>query len=189
MNIPGSALPGLYGPYPRAGSGGVMIASQPQLLSIALVERDVVYTPDDVARDVVEFFKPTGQILEPSKGDGAFMRYLPPDTQWCEITEGRDFFAWDKQMDWIIGNPPFSIFSDWLKHSFEIANDIVYIQILSSIFISYKRMKLIYEYGGIKAIYVLGNGSDINMHEFGFNIAAVHFQRNYRGGIAISFRI
>ncbi len=51
--------------------------TQPQLLNIALNPRDVVYTPDDVARDVVAFFKPTGKILEPSAGKGAFLKYLP----------------------------------------------------------------------------------------------------------------
>ena len=56
--------------------------TQPQLLSIALNPSDVVYTPDDVARDVVNFFKPTGRILEPSAGDGAFLRHLPPHTEW-----------------------------------------------------------------------------------------------------------
>jgi hypothetical protein len=65
---------------------------QPQLLQIPLDPGDVVYTPDWVARDMVEFFKPSGRILEPCKGDGVFLKYLPPHAEWCEIQEGRDFF-------------------------------------------------------------------------------------------------
>lgn len=54
---------------------------QPQLLAINLNPRDKVFTPDDVARDIVAYFKPTGRILEPCAGDGAFLKYLPPDTE------------------------------------------------------------------------------------------------------------
>ena len=50
-----------------------MIAAQPQLLQIPLDPDDVVYTPDWVAKDMVEFFKPSGRILEPCKGDGVFL--------------------------------------------------------------------------------------------------------------------
>ena len=38
---------------------------------------------------MVEFFKPSGRILEPCKGDGVFLKYLP-SAEWCEIQEGRD---------------------------------------------------------------------------------------------------
>jgi adenine-specific DNA-methyltransferase len=54
-----------------------MNGTQPQLLQIALDKKDVVYTPDWVARDMVDFFKPTGRILEPACGDGAILKYLP----------------------------------------------------------------------------------------------------------------
>ena len=161
--------------------------TQPQLLPLALNPRDVVYTPDDVARDVVNFFKPSGRILEPSAGDGAFLRHLPPHTEWCEIEKGRDFFAEHRHFDWIVGNPPFSIFTEWLEHSFEIADNIVYVQVLSSIFISVERLKQIQRFGGIRTIYVLGEGKPLGF-PFGFGIAAFHFQRNYRGGTFTVFR-
>lgn len=38
-------------------------------------ENDIVFTPDDVARAVVERFRPSGRVLDPCKGGGAF---LPP---------------------------------------------------------------------------------------------------------------
>lgn len=161
--------------------------NQPQLLNIPLNLKDVVYAPDDVARDVVEFFKPTGRILEPSKGDGAFLKYLPT-ADWCEITEGRDFFACHEHYDWIIGNPPYSLLEDWLQHTFEIADNAVYVLMFHMTYSTMKRLRMIREYGGIRAMYVLGSGKEIGMADYGFLCAAFHFQRGYKGGTFTHFR-
>lgn len=59
------------------------------LFDSGTLDKDVVYTPDWCARDIVQHFKPEGRVLEPSKGGGAFLQYLP-GAEWCEITEGRD---------------------------------------------------------------------------------------------------
>lgn len=161
---------------------------QAQLLPMALNPRDVVYTPDDVARDVVNFFKPTGRILEPSAGDGAFLKYLPPDTDWCEIEKGRDFFACHEHYDWIIGNPPYSIFSDFMRHAFKLADNVVFVIPINKAFNSMKMMREIFEYGGIPAVYVIDGGGRLNFVEIGFTIGAVHFQRGYKGGMFTVFR-
>lgn len=160
---------------------------QAQLFPMALNVRDVVYTPDDVARDVVSFFKPTGRILEPSAGDGAFLRYLPPDTDWCEIEKGRDFFACHEHYDWIIGNPPYSAWWDWISHSFKLADNVVYVMPLSKPFNSLRTMQIVEKYGGLKTMYVLGMGHEIGF-EFGFPTGAMHFQRGYKGGTFTVFR-
>ena len=94
--------------------------AQLQLLPQTLTPGDIVYTPDWVARDMVDYFKPSGRILEPSCGDGAFLRHLPANTEWCEIEKGRDFFTWHDCVDWIIGNPPYMIYDQWMAHSFEL---------------------------------------------------------------------
>ena len=39
----------------------------------------------------------------------------------CEIEEGGDFFEWEEQVDWIIGNPPFEHGWDFILHSAKIA--------------------------------------------------------------------
>lgn len=165
-----------------------MNATQPQLMAMALNPADVVYTPDDVARDVVAFFKPSGKILEPCAGDGAFLKYLPPDTEWCEIEKGRDFFAEHRHFDWIVGNPPYTVFSDWLRHSFEIADNIVYVIPINKPFSSYRMLHEISGYGGIHAIYVICNGRELGFVDIGFAIGAVHFQRGYKGGTFTVFR-
>ena len=46
---------------------------------------DRVQTPDALARAVVEHFLPCGRIVEPSSGNGAFLRALPKGAEWCEI--------------------------------------------------------------------------------------------------------
>jgi hypothetical protein len=173
---------------PGAGEAksGVDAMTQPQLLQMSLNPADVVYTPDDVARDVVDFFKPTGRILEPCKGEGAFLKYLP-GADWCEIEQGRDFFAEHRHYDWIIGNQPYSIFVEFLAHSFELADNVAYLLPTNKIFQSPAVFNQIEPYGGIKAMLIYGGGNSIGM-PFGFSVGVFHFQRNYRGGTFITFR-
>lgn len=159
--------------------------AQMQLLKVALDPKDIVYTPDWVARDMIEYFKPIGKILEPCRGNGAFMKYLPDNTEWCEIEEGHDFYAFSTLVDWIIGNPPYKQIKEWLEHSFELSNDIVYVIPINSPFNSMKRMKMILEWGGIKAIRAYGNGSIFGMN-YGFAVGAFHFQARYKGDTNIT---
>lgn len=156
------------------------MTTQPQLLQIPLDPGDVVYTPDWVAKDMVDFFKPSGRILEPCAGGGVFLKYLPEGTEWCEIEKGRDFFAWTEPVDWIIGNPPYKILNKWMQHSYEIAENIVYIIPLNSQWNSMGRLKEINKYGGLVNTRAYGDGNLFGMG-YGFACGAVHFQRGYTG--------
>lgn len=158
--------------------------TQAQLFTVALTPGDVVYTPSWAAADIVEHFRPSGRILEPCKGDGVFLQYLP-GAEWCEIREGRDFFARSEPVDWIVGNPPYRLIKPWLLHSFSLAPDIVYLIPMNSPFNSMERLRLIHEWGGIKAIRAYGNGSMFGM-DYGFACGAFHFQRGYSGPTQIS---
>lgn len=71
---------------------------------------DVVYTPDWLAADMIADFKPDGIIMDPCRGKGAFFDKLPAGALWCEIEQGRDFFFCEMKVDWLISNPPYSIF-------------------------------------------------------------------------------
>ena len=148
---------------------------------------DIVYTPDDVARDIVDHFQPSGECLDPCRGDGAFYKYLPEGSQWCEAKDGKDFFDFNEQVDWIVSNPPYSVFADFLYHSFSVAENIVYLIPVNKPFNGFRTMRRVAEYGGIREIYTIGPGSWLNF-PIGFAVGAVHFQRNYTGGIAITFR-
>lgn len=147
---------------------------------------DVVLTPRDVARDIVRHFKPTGRILDPCKGEGAFADEMP-GCQWCEIRQGKDFYQWSEQVDWIVSNPPYSVFSDFLRHSMNVAENIVYLVPANKLFNSDRMMREVWKWGGVPEIYVIGSGGTLGF-PIGFCIAAVHLKRGYRNGIRVTFK-
>lgn len=159
--------------------------AQMQLLQMALNKDDIVYTPDWVAQDMVSRFNPSGRILDPCSGNGVFLEHLPSGAEWCEIEKGRDFFAWTKKVDWIVGNPPYKILKEWLLHSFSLAVDIVYIIPMNSPFNSMERLRIILAWGGIKEIRAYGNGSIFGMN-YGFACGAFHFKKDYTGKTELS---
>jgi hypothetical protein len=150
-----------------------------------VVQSDIVLTPDHIAKAVVDRFKPSGRVLDPCKGDGAFLRHMP-GAEWCEIREGRCFYDWKERVDWIVSNPPYSIFSEFLRHSFTVAENIVYLIPVNKAYNSDRMMREIWAWGGVKTILVIGSGGSLNF-PIGFCIGAVHFQRGYRGGTGVEF--
>lgn len=144
----------------------------------------MVYTPDWVARDMVDYFKPSGRILEPCAGDGAFLKYLP-GAEWCEIEKGRDFFAWHEPVDWCFGNPPYKIFDEWLVHSCEISSNIVYVLPIHLFWRGMGRISTALNYGGVVHTRIYGNGQRLGF-PFGNPAGAIHFHKGYRGPMTIS---
>jgi hypothetical protein len=144
---------------------------------------DVVLTHDKLAAAIVQHFGPTGRILDPCRGGGAFWKHMP-GAEWCEIREGVDFMAWTEPVDWIVSNPPYSIFLDWLKHSMSLAPDIVYLIPLFKVWQSEKVMRAIQEWGGLRETLIVGSGRKIGFPT-GFSIGAVHFQRGWHGDMRV----
>jgi len=149
------------------------------------VASDFVITPDWCAKDIVDYFSPSGIILDPCVGDGAFSQYMD-GCEWCEITRGKDFFEFNKKVDWIVGNPPYSIFNKWLQHSFEIADNIVYLLPSHKIFNPLGILRIIKNNGWIKHIRVYDTGRGIEWAR-SRPIIAIHLQRNYIGDTSWSF--
>jgi hypothetical protein len=147
---------------------------------------DVVYTPRWVAADMVNHFQPTGRILDPCRGLGAFTDHLSPDTAWCEITDGRDFFHWHESVDWAIGNPPYSMTRPWFRHSYGIAANLVYLVPLRNVFSGYGFLCEIHGYGGIREIRTYGTGGRLGF-PMGNAVGALHVQRGYRGSTAMTY--
>tara|TARA_X000000368_G_scaffold408553_1_gene389347 strand:+ start:1824 stop:2327 length:504 start_codon:yes stop_codon:yes gene_type:complete len=143
---------------------------------------DVVMTKKETAKWIINYFNPSGTILEACKGDGSFYDEFNGDKDWCEITQGRDFFDYDRKVEWIITNPPYSIFDKFLIKAFEIADNIVFFCPLNKVFKGKKLDIKIKEYGDIKEIVHMGGG---NKHgfPFGFSIGCIHYKRNYTGDI------
>jgi len=143
--------------------------------------KDVVFTPPEIAEAIVRHFAPTGKMLDPCRGDGAFWRNMP-GADYCELQEGKDFFEYTQSVNWIISNPPYSCFSDWLRHSFEIAENIVYLIPINKAFNSSSMLRQTYEWGGIAEIVHIGPGSKLKF-PVGFAVGAVHYKRGWAGGI------
>lgn len=159
---------------------GALKTMQPTLVHSA-VTKDVVFTPQPLAYDIVHRFCPTGiSYLDPCKGDGAFYDLLPTPKEWCEIEQGRDFYAWTQPVDCIIGNPPYSHLLAWINHSFTLARDVVYLMPLHRVFASSQFLDALHEWGGIAEIRRYGTGADWGF-PFGHALAAVHYHRGYKG--------
>ena len=151
---------------------------------------DRVYTPYWAARDMVEYFKPRGLILEPCRGDGALTKYLNDisgaNVSWCEIDEGRDFFAWSDDVDWIITNPPYSKLRPFMKHAFRLADDVVFLVPARNVFSGYGTVREACPAFGMKAIRWYGTGNKLGF-PMGNAIAAIHWSRGYTGGTVQTF--
>lgn len=147
------------------------------------VSDDVVQTPPELARRIVRHFRPTGAILEPCRGEGNFLRWLP-GAAWCEIKEGRNFFHWNQPVDWIVTNPPWSQIRPFLQHSMRLAKDIVFLMTVNHVWTK-ARIRDMKEAGfGIREICLVEMPEEFP--QSGFQLGAIHIQRAWRGGIRLS---
>lgn len=124
-------------------------------------------------------FPISGNVLEPCKGEGAFMKYLPQNTDWCEITEGRNFYDYNKKVDWIVTNPPYSDFNRFLKHSFELADNVVLLVPIAKLFKSMGTLREVFSYGGFVEIWTLPASKA--GFPFVFTCAVYYIKKGYKG--------
>ncbi len=147
---------------------------------------DKVYTPEFIVDEVLDIYLPlvdkSDSVLEPFKGGGAFYDKLPEGrTDWCEIDVGVDFMEYNKKVDWIITNPPYSIFKGVLPKMLEVADNIVIVIPVNKLLSSMPRLMDIKRAGcNIKKVHYLGSGRQLKF-PFGFPVAAVHISRGYIG--------
>ena len=144
---------------------------------------DRIMTPIYLCKKIVEHFKPTGKILEPCSGTGNFLKVLPANTDWCEIDKGKDFFDYNNKVDWIITNPPYSKYRAFLNKSMEIANNIVFLQLINAIWYKARLRDMFSHNFGIKEIFLLDTPKEFP--QFGFQMGCVYFQKNYKGKIIL----
>ena len=86
---------------------------------------DVFYTPDSLVdvhlKIMKEFVDDNDVIYDPFYGKGAyynkFKEYFKNDCDYTEIELGSDFFTYDKEVDVIISNPPYSCIDKVLEKS------------------------------------------------------------------------
>lgn len=150
-------------------------------------EKDIVMTPPWLAQEIVDHFSPKGFILDPCKGEGAFYNILPEDRRdWCELSEGKDFFDYCEKVDWIITNPPWSKMQPFLLHGMEISDNIVFLTTINH-YTTKRRIRDMRENNfSIKEIYCVPT-PEKPWPQLGFQLAAIHTKRGYVGEITMSY--
>jgi len=152
---------------------------------------DVVLTPVPAANFIVEYLLKrglSGNILEPCRASehGSFYSALKgiknSTLDWCEIEEGKDFFEYNSHVDWIVTNPPYSIYDDFLLKSLEVANNVVFLCPLNKVFKSKKLDIKLHEWGGLKEIIMMGSGGSLGW-PFGFPCGVLWFKKDYHGPV------
>ena len=148
------------------------------------VSNDEVQTPPELARRLVKHFRPRGRILEPCRGDGNLLAALPRRTAWCEIKAGRDFFAWDRKVDWIITNPPWSEIRLFLQHAMRYSDHVVFLLTINHVW-TRARVRDIRNAGfGIREIVLVDMPA--SFPQSGFQLGAVYVARGWKGKITLT---
>ena len=150
---------------------------------------DSVLTEGITARWIIDYFNPQGSILEPAAGENVFFDlFRNKEKHRCEIVDGIDFFDWYKKVDWIITNPPYSIYDRFLWKAFSIADNVVFFVPIAKAFKSNKVQEMVIEYGGLKEIVYMGGGSKHGF-AFGFPVGCLYYKRNYSGDCQITYKV
>lgn len=155
----------------------------------------MVMTPPLLAERIVGHFDPRGLILDPCCGDGAFYKAICKhldaskglnSVEWMELTKGRDFLAHVEAhpslriWNWIITNPPWSKFVDFLVQSMRVSGNVVFLVTLNH-FQTRARMRMIEEAGFRFREIALMETPPEPWPQSGFQVAAVHIQHGWKG--------
>ena len=162
-----------------------LFAENPREKYKSLNPNDIVFTPENIAKHIIEWANHSGTCLDPCMGEGAFYNNLPEPKHWCEITKGRDYYDYNEKVDWIIINPPYSQFDKFLDHSFKLADNIVLLVPIAKVFKSWGTIMKIKQYGGI--VKMLFMPASMCGFPFGFSVMAVHIQKNYKKQTQIQY--
>jgi len=148
---------------------------------------DCVNTPDWLADEIVRHFLPSGRILEPCLGAGAFARAMPGcDT--LDINKGQDFLTVAGHWDWIVTNPPYSNFRAFLKKGMEVADNVVFLALVNAWFVR-ARQDDIREAGfGLVEVYEVPPPKP-PWPQFGMTLGAAWLRRGWTGGINYTRRV
>lgn len=142
-------------------------------------------TPHHLAVQLAARVRPSGKILEPCAGNGNFVRALRPygDVRWCEIDLGVDFFQWTEPVDWIVTNPPWSQFANFLKHSLTIADHVALMSTVNHWWTGY-RVRLIRE-GGFRYQHLILFDPPDSFPATGFQLGMMVVSKQHVGDLCI----
>jgi hypothetical protein len=85
---------------------------------------DVFITPLGLSKKQIEMIDTTPDEIwyDPFRNDGSYYNQFPDGNpkEWSEILDGRDFFEFNKQVDVICSNPPYSMMTRILEKCIEL---------------------------------------------------------------------
>jgi hypothetical protein len=148
---------------------------------------DCVQTPDWLASAIVDHFRPSGRVLDPCRGRGAFFRAFPTHCQseWCEIEDGRDFYAVKGHWDWVVGNPPYSEFRRFLAKAMEVGDNVVFLSLANAWWIRARQQDIRKAGFGLVELHeVPVPKKEDDWPQFGMSLVAAWLRRGWEGGIA-----
>jgi hypothetical protein len=150
------------------------------------VSDDVIMTPPEICKKIVRYFNPSGKLLEPAKGTGNFFKELKKfgDTDWCEISKNKDFMNYNKKVDWIITNPPWSKIRDFLNKSMECSDNVVFLFTINHLWTKARLRDIEKQNFGICEIIIFDTPK--NFPQSGFQVGCVYLKRYYKGDIKFS---
>lgn len=146
-------------------------------------QTDIVFTPKELAKAVINALPLCGNVLDPAKGEGAFSDNFPEtvNVQTCEISEGNDFFQWDQHVDWCVTNPPWSIYRKFASKAYQIADNVAFLVTINHDLALTARFRDMKEAGfGIKKIFLI-NRKPAGWPQSGFQLGVVWKVRGYQG--------
>jgi hypothetical protein len=107
---------------------------------------DVFYTPLPLVKVhldlIAEYVKPDDRWFDPFFGQGAYYNNYPTENKdFTEIALDKDFFTYDKEVDVICSNPPFSCMQRVLEHSITLKPRVIS-YIMGSMNLTPKRIEI-----------------------------------------------
>lgn len=151
-----------------------------------LNSNDNIQTPIDLAIQIIDYYKDNIKtnetILEPCAGDNHIYNYLPTPKYRMELKDGLNFLSsinLKSHYDWIITNPPWSKFKEFLIQSFNIADNVVFLIPLNKVFGLKSTWKILEKYN-FQIVNVKCWDTPIKpWPQSGFQIGTVWFKHNY----------
>lgn len=119
--------------------------------------KDVFYTPKSVVEKHISLIQSNPQEIwyDPFYGGGVYYHNFPDtnNSEWSEIALGEDFFGFNKKVDVICSNPPYSMIDAILFKSIDLKPRVISYLLLHGA-MTPKRMEMMKQAGyGLVSIY------------------------------------
>jgi hypothetical protein len=86
--------------------------------------KDIFITQTKLAKSHIDMIETNENELwlDPCRFNesGSYYSQFHNNKDWCEIKENKDFLCYDKKVDVICSNPPYSMLDKWFKKSIEL---------------------------------------------------------------------